>query len=324
MMEPESTDNPEYPAIDIGGQLRKAREVASLSVDDIASDLRIHVNYIEALEKNNFEILNGPTYVKGYIRNYARLLEIDADPLVEAYQSSVGEERIPVWSGSQQPLHKGSSHRKSMLTGSVIVALALLVLFGIWLLKSGYLDRYQVDTAQAESASEAAPPESSALPETSAADDATQGITPKSEGMTIKEQVQALNPQAAMSAETPKEEAQSASEEPTESTKVESGTENAIILGEDDFIVAPGGEGSDEIIITLTDECWVEIKDATSYQLIHGLLKAGDIKVILGTAPFQVFLGNAKAVQMDFNGVDYDIAAKTRRNGTARFALVNQ
>ena len=323
-MEPESTDNPEYPAIDIGGQLRKAREAASLSVDDIASDLRIHVNYIEALEKNNFEILNGPTYVKGYIRNYARLLEIDADPLIKAYQSSVGEEQVQVWNGSTQPQFKRSTHRKGMLTGSVIVALALLVLFGIWLLKSGYLDRYQVDAIQAESAADEAPPELSDSPEAVAADNAAQEVAPKSDGLTIKEQVQALNPQAAISSETSAEETPPASKEPTESTQTESSTENAILLGEDDFITAPGGEGSDEIIITLSDECWVEIKDATSYQLIHGLLKAGDIKVVLGTAPFQVFLGNAKAVQMDFNGVDYDIAAKTRRNGTARFALVNQ
>lgn len=321
-MEPELTDKSEYPAIDIGGQLRKAREAASLSVDDIASDLRIHVNYIEALEKNNFEILNGPTYVKGYIRNYARLLEIDADPLIEAYQSSAGEE--PVWSGSLQPRRKGSTHRKGILTGTVIVALALLVLFGIWLLKSGYLDRYQVDTTQAESASGAAPPELSESSETEASDGANQEVAPKSDGLTIKEQVQALNPQAAINAETPSEEIQPVSEEPAESPQAESSTENAIILGEDDFIVAPGGEGSDEIIITLTDECWVEIKDSTSYQLIHGLLKAGDIKVVLGTAPFQIFLGNAKVVQIDFNGLDYDIAAKTRRNGTARFALVNQ
>lgn len=315
-MEPELIDNPEYPAIDIGGQLRKAREAASLSIDDIASDLRIHVKYIEALEKNNFEILNGPTYVKGYIRNYARLLEIDVDPLIESYQSSVGDE--PAWSASH-PRKKESTHRKSMLTGSVIVTLALLALFGVWLLESGYLDRYQVDTTQAESA-----PGIVAAPESTGVDDATQEVAAKSEGMTIKEQVQALNPQAAISTETPADETQSKTEESSQSPQAESSTENVIILGEDDFITAPGGEGTDEIIITLTEECWVEIKDATSYQLIHGLLKAGDIKVVLGTAPFQVFLGNAKVVQMDFNGIDYDIAAKTRRNGTARFALINQ
>lgn len=321
MMEPESTDKSEYPAIDIGGQLRKAREAASLSVDDISSDLRIHVNYIEALEKNNFEILNGPTYVKGYIRNYARLLEIDADPLIEAYQSSVGEE--PVW-GDAHPQQKGRAHRKGMLTGSVVVALALLVLFGAWILNSGYLDRYQIDTAQTEPAADTATAEVVAPSETTEIDHSAQEVPAKQAGLTIKEQVQALNPQAANSTETPLEDTQPVSEETSGSPPTESSTENTIILGEDDFITAPGGEGSDEIIITLTEECWVEIKDAASYQLIHGLLKAGDIKVILGTAPFQVFLGNAKAVQMDFNGLDYDIAAKTRRNGTARFALVNQ
>lgn len=320
-MEPELTDKAEYPAIDIGAQLRRAREAAGLSVDDISSDLRIHVNYVEALEKNNFEILNGPTYVKGYIRNYARLLEIDSNPLIEAYQSSVGE--VPAWNASH-PLQEEKAHRKGMLTGSVIIVLAMLALFGTWLLKSGYLDRYQVDAVQSEVDSNTAEDELTDTTKTHETAEAGVDSSSKPEGLTIKEQVQALNPQAAGSVETSSGETQADTQEPSSSPEADKSNENAIILGEDDFITAPDGEGTDEIIITFTEDCWVEIKDASRNQLMHGLYKAGDIKVVLSEAPFQVFLGNAKAVQIDFNGTAFDIAASTRRNNSARFALVNQ
>lgn len=323
MTDPETNEPREYPAIDIGKQLRKAREAAGMSVDDVAGDLRIHTRYVEALEANNFDMLNGPTYVKGYIRNYARLLEIDSVPLVEAYQEMAGEEPL-VSAPPLQFRHDGSAHRKGLLTGSILVGLALLVLSGIWLFKSGYLDRYQVETEATEASGDVVAEQDSAdSPPTP--ESAKQAASSPGE-LTIREQVAALNPQAASTADVPAGEPQQADSEPQKesASTPEPSSKDSIILGEDDFITAPGGEGTDELIVTFTGESWVEIKDATSYQLMHGLYKAGDIKVLLGTAPFQVFLGNAKAVQIDFNGEAVDIAARTRRNNTARFALVNQ
>ena len=320
-MEDDSKTVPEQEtSVNIGEHLRQAREAAGLSVEDVANELRIHLNYVEDVESNVFDNLNGPTYVKGYLRNYARLLELDSEPLIASYQSTMGEE--PSWQATH-PRQREHLHRKGLLTGSILIAVIMLALFATWLLKSGYLDSYDID--QPASATSTDTP----VPDDSVADAAPESETAGSVSLepSTPTPLPALVPGTAgnqateTAAPTPVQEP----ETDTSSSAAESKSdENTIILGEDDIITAPGDDFTDEIIITFTDECWVEIVDAGRHKLMHGLYQAGDIKIVLGQAPFQVFLGNASAVDIDFNGVKFDIAGNTRRNNTARFALVSQ
>ncbi len=68
-----------------GALLRKAREESGFSVADIARQLKLGARQIEALEENDFDKLPGPTFVRGFIRNYAKLLQIDPSPVLDAY-----------------------------------------------------------------------------------------------------------------------------------------------------------------------------------------------------------------------------------------------
>ena len=87
MMEPERVEqaavaaqpNPESA---VGEALADRRRALGLSVEDIALQLKFNVRQIEALEQGRFERLSGPTFVRGMVRAYARLIRIDADPLV--------------------------------------------------------------------------------------------------------------------------------------------------------------------------------------------------------------------------------------------------
>jgi len=307
--------------LDIGAKLRSAREAAGLAIEDVASELRIHTHYVEDIENNQFDNLNGPTYVKGYLRNYARYLEIDGEPLVTSYQSTIGD--VPAWQTSHttQPEH---THRKGLLTGSLLIGIILLALFATWLLKSGYLDRFKVDEQVADAATEAVIEEP--VSETVADTTDTQ-VDRDAASQPVSALTQTTQPSPTIAAEsaadtaTETEAVPESEVAPAAETKTD---ENTIVLGEDDIISAPGDSFTDEIIITFSDECWVEIEDAGRHQLMHGLYQAGDIKIVLGQAPFQVFLGNASAVDIDFNGLAFDVEGNTRRNNTARFALISQ
>ena len=69
-----------------GERLRKAREAADLSVRDVATTLRLEPRTIEALESGSFDELPAPTFVRGYLRGYARVVGLPPDPLLDLYE----------------------------------------------------------------------------------------------------------------------------------------------------------------------------------------------------------------------------------------------
>lgn len=66
-----------------GKILAEKRTAWGLSIQDVASNLNLGPETIEALEADNYENLPGSTFVKGYIRAYARLLKLDVEDLME-------------------------------------------------------------------------------------------------------------------------------------------------------------------------------------------------------------------------------------------------
>ncbi len=66
-----------------GARLRAAREAAGLSVDQVAQQLKLAPRQVKALEDENFAELPGRTFSRGFLRNYARLLNLDAEDLLQ-------------------------------------------------------------------------------------------------------------------------------------------------------------------------------------------------------------------------------------------------
>jgi len=68
-----------------GEQLRRARERAGHSLEDISARLHLDKRTLESLESDDFENLPAPTFVRGYLRSYARLLQLAPEPVVHAF-----------------------------------------------------------------------------------------------------------------------------------------------------------------------------------------------------------------------------------------------
>lgn len=73
----------------IGVQLKNARSDKNLSLTDIAEELKIRKIYIEAIENGLFSDLPGPTYAIGFVRSYAKLLDLDQTAIVERFRSEI-------------------------------------------------------------------------------------------------------------------------------------------------------------------------------------------------------------------------------------------
>ena len=82
-VEPGSAEN--IPVESPGRLIAAAREAHSINPGDLAARLRLDTKIIKALERDDFENLPAPTFVKGYIRSIANELDIDATLILEAY-----------------------------------------------------------------------------------------------------------------------------------------------------------------------------------------------------------------------------------------------
>src|SRR5690606_27622614 len=77
-----------------GARLRQAGERRGDSIAEVARALKLAPRQVDALERGDYEALPGPAFVRGFMRNYARYLNLDPDPLVA--ETSAGLERLRV------------------------------------------------------------------------------------------------------------------------------------------------------------------------------------------------------------------------------------
>ena len=73
---------------ELGQILRQARENKELSIEEVYEKTRINVRYLEALETGDYTALPSATHARGFLRNYARFLGLDPEPLLERYSQS--------------------------------------------------------------------------------------------------------------------------------------------------------------------------------------------------------------------------------------------
>jgi cytoskeleton protein RodZ len=83
---------------EIGNSLREARMRQQLDFPELEQQTKIRSKYLKALEDEKFDVLPAPTYVKGFLRNYADALGLEGQLYVDEYNSRfvTGEEDIPL------------------------------------------------------------------------------------------------------------------------------------------------------------------------------------------------------------------------------------
>lgn len=70
----------------IGKLLKETRTKNNIPLEDVANKTKININILRALEKENIETLPNKTYVKGFVKNYAKTIGLDLNQAIEAYE----------------------------------------------------------------------------------------------------------------------------------------------------------------------------------------------------------------------------------------------
>jgi cytoskeleton protein RodZ len=116
---------------EIGTTLREARVRRKLTLQQVEDDTKIRVKYIQAMENEDFEVMPGATYVKGFLRTYAVYLGLDADVIIDEYRSRAmpREDQEPF--GGSSALGRPPHHRRrnNLLFVAIVALLIIAVLY---------------------------------------------------------------------------------------------------------------------------------------------------------------------------------------------------
>lgn len=111
-----------------GAMLRMAREARGTTIAEVATALKMSPRQIEAIENEDFSRLSGATFVRGFIRNYARLLKIDPVPVLGALAERAELQQVelnaPIDEGVKLPV-SGNRQGKG-LAGAIVLASVVL------------------------------------------------------------------------------------------------------------------------------------------------------------------------------------------------------
>lgn len=118
--------------VSFGEELRKEREIRGISLAEIAEATKISKRFLGAIEKNDFATLPAPVFARGFVREYARYLGLNAEDMVTRYAhfmntqgKAAEDDPVPLRSSDQVPAGESASQRRTKRL--VIIAAVLLV-----------------------------------------------------------------------------------------------------------------------------------------------------------------------------------------------------
>ncbi len=92
---PDQTPQPHSELAFFGEELRREREIRGISLKEIADATKISKRFLEAIERNDHKTLPAPVFTRGFIREYARYLGLNAEEIVNRYNfAAAGDDRI--------------------------------------------------------------------------------------------------------------------------------------------------------------------------------------------------------------------------------------
>jgi cytoskeleton protein RodZ len=301
-----------------GETLRQARESRGWSLPDVALKMNLTAASLSYIEAGQFDKLPGHTFARGYVRAYAKTLDLDQAALVSQFDQYTGTDSagsaVHALGRIEEPV------RLSHNILRIVSLLLLVVLVGggfFWWQdqtsqrgKDSGLSLEHVEVESADGTTQIHPLDE---PEDQAVSDAQ---TPNSAPL-------ALNPTPATEAPAQVPAAPSSVPAPAASAPAHSNAAPAApaasvpaVVPAQDAPIAGGGQ----LKIAFVADCWTQVTDGNGKVLYSGLKRKGDNLDLSGKPPLSLRLGVARAAQVSYNGAPVDVAPFTS-NETARLKL---
>ncbi|MGZ9031300.1 MAG: helix-turn-helix domain-containing protein [Burkholderiaceae bacterium] len=269
-------------ATSFGARLAAAREEAGLGVGEMAGRLRLHVNQVRALESEDLTHLPETAYVRGFVRSYARALNLDPAPLIDDLNTKVERPANSVVDGMTRTRDyspvRASAHEHA--SRSLVLGLAVIALIGL-----GVTGWYTMRPSAPEGAG-TAPAAAPAVPAP------TVGAS-------------SIPPAPAVPAAAPAD----------TTVPTVGATEPAPAPSQ------PVGDAAAVLSLSFSGISWVEVTDAEGKILLSQLAREGDVlQPAGGTPPLNVVIGDASKALVTVRGEPVNLEPLQRAN-VARFSV---
>ncbi|MBK5008574.1 DUF4115 domain-containing protein [Pseudomonas sp. S60] len=315
-----------------GELLRLAREKRDWSQAEVARKLNLTLSSLNHVETGAFDKLPGHTFARGYIRAYAKLMDLDQAALVEAFDRYTGTHA----KGSD--VHSlGRIEEPMRLSHNILRGVSLLLLLAVvgggfaWWQDQGSqrgkdLSKIALEHVEVESADGTTQIHPLDEPEDQAV---SAGQQPESAPLPLEQntagQQAATAEQAPAAATAPASSPATVQQVPAPSTAsptVAAPSAPATPAPSAEAAVQPAAvpAGSAKVAIQFVADCWTQVSDGNGKVLFSAIKRKGDNLELTGKPPFAVRLGFARGAQVSYNGQPVDVAPFTSGE-TARLKL---
>lgn len=340
----------------VGSQLCKAREQQQLTQDSVASRLNLSIATIEALEVDAADKLPPPSFTRGYLRAYAKLLDIDADNLITTYNQSGPVE--PELMSINPMANEARRHPPAIGWATLVIALILMALLGAWWYgwhhAEGGIDTFELwpEKENVETEQDATEQNASYFGTTPS----LEAITKINEDPTLPEDIEQRNTESNQTEESvlnnivddAKQIEPGTGVDNTEDVDTEQlQKQDTLADGEAsvaEFIDKPLtaltsineavnktnkqkstdeslSSESDTLQIQTENSSWVEVIDDNGDRLMYNMLSSEQECRLRGTAPFLIFLGHTPGISMIMNGTVVKNPEYSQTSKTSRFII---
>ncbi len=311
-----------------GRMLKEARQLKGLSQQQVADKLNFRITLVQEIEAEQFDLAIPVAFNRGYLKNYAKLVNLSQDDVLNSYdQLGVAQRQCAEMQSFSKGTEKQAEHNMVMWITYLILA-ALVTATVVWW--------WQTPSEQPE-------PIVAEAVESVTSDRSEQVSAANS--LTLNEQINTEQTAAATNEDN------TGSNVLIDTESQRAGNENAAVtqalVAQKDSLALEVGQGavnpatnkiaaeltssaapnnSDittaiaNVVFTFSGDCWVNIYDATGERIAWGVKKSGYVMRISGQAPFSITLGKPELVQIDYNNVSVDMTAFSAGN-IAKFSL---
>ncbi|EKT4566970.1 RodZ domain-containing protein [Pseudomonas putida] len=320
-----------------GELLRLAREKRDWSQAEVARKLNLTVSSLNHVETGAFDKLPGHTFARGYIRAYAKLMDLDQAALVDAFDRYTGTHA----KGSD--VHSlGRIEEPVRLSHNILRGVSLLLLVAVvgggffWWQDQGSLRGKDlakialehVEVESADGTTQIHPldePEDQAVSAGQQAESAPLALEQGAAEQPAAAEQAPVSSEAAIAAapapaqQAPVQTAPAASPAPvTPPVQATAAPAPAPAVAATEPAAVPAG--SAKVAIQFTADCWTQVSDGNGKVLFSAIKRKGDNLELTGKPPFAVRLGFARGAQVSYNGQAVDVAPFTSGE-TARLKL---
>jgi cytoskeleton protein RodZ len=291
-----------------GLMLSEARKKLSLSTEEVSNRLNFRTNLVNEIEQDIFDPLLPATFNRGYLRNYAKLVAVDIDEVLSAYEMlGVAEVQRSEMQSFSNLAEKQVEHSRLMWISYLIVAL-LFGLMVVWWFQEPKLSVNLFEQLNEEQQTSNNINETADVNVAEKSDEVAS--LPKADGVESNEITKlAASAQKEVEPVIAEQTLEAVAESQIESevnSKLKTESELAADIS--------------TVVFTFSGDCWVNIYDATGERIAWGVKKLGYVMTVTGKAPLKVTLGKPELATIAFNGKQVDMSSFNVGN-IAKFTL---